>query len=203
MCDSSRRCGRVRSSIANSISGVGSPALLSAPSAAVLGVVSGTTGLSDSKTPVLRGLHKVALTTASRVLVCTCCPATTRAQRLGGFARQPGRGSLSPKGSSGRPAHRPFRGAHSRYVFVPSLCHQLVSGFTKALAPTSRPSLLLLVRSPGGLHLTGTRRLVTTHTRNDRFVNRGYLRAPFSPSESLPVSPRVLLLFAASRSTCA
>src|SRR5262249_32210563 len=52
--------------------------------------------------------------------LCTCCRvATTPAQRLGVLLRSfPPPYQPSPKGLSGRPAHRPFRGllgVHSRY----------------------------------------------------------------------------------------
>src|SRR6266436_581686 len=54
----------------------------------------------------------------------------------------------SPKGSSGRPAHRPFRGllgVHSRYGPAHSRCHQFVTRIPKASAISSPPQLLRLL----------------------------------------------------------
>jgi hypothetical protein len=133
------------------------------------------------KTPVLRGLNKLGLTPVSRTLsLCTCCRHHP-AQRLDGFTRQPGRGRLSPKGSSGRLAHRRFRGAHSRYVPEPSLCHQLVSrfyeGFSSFVPSIAAPASASTAWGPASRWKAPP--CHDAHPKPDRFVNRGYLSSTF------------------------
>src|SRR5437870_4583042 len=121
----------------------------------------------------------VAPTTPWGFPCCVCFPcvhavATTPAQRLGvplrSFALpyQP-----SPKGSSGRPAHRPFRGllgVHSRYGLhtraVTVYRDTLSEGFSHFVTSMAAPVASGWSGCRVGLTPTGKRRLSTAHTRS-------------------------------------
>ena len=102
---------------------------------------------------------------------CVHAAATTPAQRLGVLLRsftqpcQP-----SPKGSSGRPAHRPFRGllgVHSRSActLAPSPIRDALSeGFSHFVTSIAAPVASGWSGCRVGLAPTGKRRLVTAHT---------------------------------------
>src|ERR1700738_2831142 len=105
---------------------------------------------------------------------CVHAVATTPAQRLGGFLRsftqpcQP-----SPKGLSGRPAHRPFRGllgVHSRYGLhtraVTVYRDTLSEGFSHFVTPMTAPVASGWSGCRVGLAPTGKRRLFTAHARS-------------------------------------
>src|SRR5512132_1067236 len=80
----------------------------------------------------------------------------------------------SPKGSSGRPAHRPFRGllgAHSRYACTLALSpirdtHS--EGFSYLVTSIAAPAASGWSGCPVGLAPTGKRRLFTAHTHDGR-----------------------------------
>src|SRR6266853_287387 len=103
---------------------------------------------------------------------CVHAVATTPAQRLGvslcSFTRpyQP-----SPKGLSGRPAHRPFRGllgVHSRYGLhtraVTVYRDTLTRGFSHFVTSMTAPVASGWSGCRVGLPPTGKRRLSTAHT---------------------------------------
>ena len=104
---------------------------------------------------------------------CVHAAATTPAQRLGVLLRsftqpcQP-----SPKGSSGRPAHRPFRGllgVHSRYGLhtraVTVYRDPLSEGFSHFVTSMTAPVASGWSGCRVGLAPTGKRRLSTAHTQ--------------------------------------
>src|SRR6202795_3610748 len=106
--------------------------------------------------------------------------ATTPAQRLGLLLRsftqpyQP-----SPKGLSGRPAHRPFRGflgVHSRYGLhtraVTVYRDTLTRGFRHFVTSMTAPVASGWSGCRVGLAPTGKRRLSTAHTRSRRAASR-------------------------------
>ena len=112
--------------------------------------------------------------------------ATTPAQRLDVLIRsltqpyQP-----SPKGSSGRPAHRPFRGllgVHSRYGLhtraVTVYRDTLTGGFSHFVTSMTAPVASGWSGCRVGLAPTGKHRLVTAHTPSRLFD------APLSNSQS-------------------
>ena len=79
----------------------------------------------------------------------------------------------SPKGSSGRPAHRPFRGllgVHSRYGLhtraVTVYRDTLTEGFSHFVASIAAPVASGWSGRRVGLTPTGKRRLLTAHTQN-------------------------------------
>lgn len=87
-------------------------------------------------------------------------------------------------------------GAHSRYG------RHVLSSIGDTLS--EGPADCRLERSPEDLDpLPGKRRLVTVPAGTGHRFKRRYYRGPFSSSESLLVSPRVLLPFAVSLSACA
>ena len=102
---------------------------------------------------------------------CVHAVATTPAQRLGVcFAHSIQPYQPSPKGLSGRPAHRPFRGllgVHSRYglhtravtVFRDTLSEGFSHFVTSMTAPVASGWSVRRV----GFAPTGKRRLVTAH----------------------------------------
>src|ERR1700676_4172612 len=105
---------------------------------------------------------------------CVHAVATTPAQRLGVFLRsftqpcQP-----SPKGLSGRPAHRPFRGllcVHSRYGLhtrrVTVYRDTLNRGFSHFVTSMTAPVASGWSGCRVGLTPTGKRRLSTAHTQS-------------------------------------
>src|SRR5712691_8291470 len=105
---------------------------------------------------------------------CVHAVATTPAQRLGVLFRsftqscQP-----SPKGLSGRPAHRPFRGllgVHSRYGLhtraVTVYRDTLTRGFSHFVTSMTAPVASGWSGCRVGLTPTGKRRLSTAHTRS-------------------------------------
>ena len=107
---------------------------------------------------------------------CVHAVATTPAQRLGVLLRsftqpyQP-----SPKGSSGRPAHRPFRGllgVHSRYGLhtraVTVYRDTLTRGFSHFVTSMTAPVASGWSGCRVGLTPTGKRRLSTAHTHTGR-----------------------------------
>src|SRR5947209_16324506 len=120
----------------------------------------------------------VAPTTPWGFPCCVCFPcvhavATTPAQRLGVLLRsftqpyQP-----SPKGLSGRPAHRPFRGllgVHSRYGLhtraVTVYRDTLSEGFSHFVTSMTAPVASGCSGCRVGLAPTGKRRLVTAHAK--------------------------------------
>src|ERR1700680_32737 len=104
---------------------------------------------------------------------CVHAVATTPAQRLGVLLRsftqpcQP-----SPKGLSGRPAHRPFRGllgVHSRYGLhtraVTVYRDTLTRGFSHFVTSMTAPVASGWSGCRVGLTPTGKRRLCTAHTQ--------------------------------------
>src|ERR1700682_1562924 len=104
---------------------------------------------------------------------CVHAAGTTPAQRLGVLFRsftqpcQP-----SPKGLSGRPAHRPFRGllgVHSRYGLhtraVTVYRDTLTRGFSHFVTSMTAPVASGWSSCRVGLAPTGKRRLSTAHTR--------------------------------------
>src|SRR5436309_3686453 len=104
---------------------------------------------------------------------CVHAVATTPAQRLGVLLRsftqpyQP-----SPKGLSGRPAHRPFRGllgVYSRYGLhtraVTVYRDTLTRGFSHFVTSMTAPVASGWSGCRVGLAPTGKRRLFTAHTR--------------------------------------
>src|ERR1700720_1938443 len=105
---------------------------------------------------------------------CVHAVATTPAQRLGVLLRsftqpcQP-----SPKGLSGRPAHRPFRGllgVHSRYGLhtraVTVYRDTLTEGFSHFVTSIAAPVASGWSVCRVGFAPTGKRRLFTAHARN-------------------------------------
>ena len=109
---------------------------------------------------------------------CVHAVATTPAQRLGvslcSFTRpyQP-----SPKGLSGRPAHRPFRGllgVHSRYGLhtraVTVYRDSLPEGFSHFVTSIAAPVASGWSACRVGLAPTGKRRLVTAHTQSRHWM---------------------------------
>src|SRR5271157_3579132 len=115
---------------------------------------------------------------------CVHAVATTPAQRLGVFLRsftqpcQP-----SPKGLSGRPAHRPFRGllgVHSRYGLhtraVTVYRDTLTRGFSHFVTSMTAPLASGWSGCRVGLTPTGKRRLSTAHAQH------GQLNSPTAPS---------------------
>jgi len=120
-----------------------------------------------------------SLTTPWGLPCCVCFPcvhavATTPAQRLGSLLRsstqpyQP-----SPKGLSGRPAHRHFRGlhgVHSRYGLhtraVTVYRHTLTRGFSHFVTSMTAPVASGWSGCRVGLTPTGKRRLSTAHTQS-------------------------------------
>src|ERR1700675_2681666 len=110
---------------------------------------------------------------------CVHAVATTPAQRLGVLLRsftqpyQP-----SPKGLSGRPAHRHFRGllgVHSRYGLhtraVTVYRDTLTEGFSHFVASMTAPVASGWSGCRVGLTPTGKRRLSTAHTQSGRRAN--------------------------------
>src|SRR6202521_1617180 len=110
-------------------------------------------------------------------LPCVHAVATTPAQRLGVLLRsftqpcQP-----SPKGLSGRPAHRPFRGllgVHSRYGLhtraVTVYRDTLTRGFSHFVTSITAPVASGWSGCRVGLAPTGKRRLSTAHTQSRHF----------------------------------
>src|SRR3982074_1281957 len=88
------------------------------------------------------------------------------------FARSPQPCQPSPKGSSGRPAHRPFRGllgVHLRYGLPPrrftGFRGPLSEGFSHFVSPIAAPVASGWSGCRVGLAPTGKRRLVTAHTQ--------------------------------------
>src|SRR6478672_2497940 len=84
----------------------------------------------------------------------------------------------SPKGLSGRPAHRPFRGllgVHSRYGLhtraVTVYRDTLSEGFSHFVTSIAAPVASGWSRCRVGLAPTGKRRLVTAHTQTGRWVS--------------------------------
>jgi hypothetical protein len=120
-----------------------------------------------------------SLTTPWGLPCCVCFPcvhavATTPAQRLGSLLRsstqpyQP-----SPKGLSGRPAHRHFRGlhgVHSRYGLhtraVTVYRDTLTRGFSHFVTSMTAPVASGWSGCRVGLTPTGKRRLSTAHTHH-------------------------------------
>src|SRR5271167_3704486 len=114
--------------------------------------------------PVLRSLS-----------LCTCCrhyPGAAAGHILRSFTQpyQP-----SPKGLSGRPAHRPFRGllgVHSRYGLhtraVTVYRDTLTEGFSHFVTSIAAPVASGWSNCRVGLTPTGKRRLSTAHTQSDR-----------------------------------
>src|ERR1700682_2605739 len=89
------------------------------------------------------------------------------------FAHSPQPYQPSPKGSSGRPAHRPFRGllgVHSRYGLhtraVTVFRDTLSEGFSHFVTSMTAPVASGWSGCRVGLAPTGTRRLPTAHTRS-------------------------------------
>src|SRR5246127_1938057 len=84
----------------------------------------------------------------------------------------------SPKGSSGRPAHRPFRGllgVHSRYGLHNALSpirDTLIEGFSHFVTSMTAPIASGWSVCRVGLAPTGKRRLYTAHTRSGREAKR-------------------------------
>src|SRR5258706_15448932 len=79
----------------------------------------------------------------------------------------------SPKGSSGRPAHRPFRGllgVHSRYGLhtraVTVFRDTLSEGFSHFVTSMTAPVASGWSGCRVGFAPTGKRRLITAHARN-------------------------------------
>ena len=109
-----------------------------------------------------------------RALSCVHAAATTPAQRLGVLSlTSPSPVSPSPKGLSGRPAHRPFRGllgVHSRYGLhtraVTVFRDTLSEGFSYFVTSTAAPVASGWSGCRVGLAPTGKRRLITAHTRS-------------------------------------
>src|SRR5215470_13599456 len=105
----------------------------------------------------------------------------------------------SPKGLSGRPAHRPFRGllsVHSRYglhtravtVFRDTLTEGFSHFVTSIAAPVASGWSVCRV----GFAPTGERRLGTAHTQSGRTgsaVSSSYRSSPPSPLPRVPNSP--------------
>src|ERR1700730_17193505 len=111
---------------------------------------------------------------------CVHAVATTPAQRLGVLIRsftqpcQP-----SPKGLSGRPAHRHFRGllgVHSRYGLhtraVTVYRDTLTRGFSQFVTSLTAPVASGWSIRRVGLAPTGKRRLCTAHTQSGHLVTR-------------------------------
>src|SRR3954469_20789863 len=89
------------------------------------------------------------------------------------FAHSPQPYQPSPKGSSGRPAHRPFRGllgVHSRYGLhtraVTVYRDTLTRGFSHFVTSIAAPVASGWSGCRGGLTPTGKRRLVTAHAKS-------------------------------------
>ena len=105
---------------------------------------------------------------------CVHAVAPTRAQRLGvSFAHSPQPYQPSPKGLSGRPAHRPFRGllgVYSRYGLhtraVTVYRDTLSEGFSHFVTSMTAPVASGWSGCRVGLAPTGKRLLCTAHTRN-------------------------------------
>ena len=104
---------------------------------------------------------------------CVHAVATTPAQRLGRTASlvHPQPYQPSPKGLSGRPAHRPFRGllgVHSRYGLhtraVTLVRDTLTGGFSHFVTSMTAPVASGWSGCRVGLTPTGKRRLSTAHT---------------------------------------
>jgi hypothetical protein len=105
---------------------------------------------------------------------CVHAVATTPAQRLGvSFAHSPQPYQPSPKGSSGRPAHQPFRGllgVHSRYGLhtraVTVYRDTQTRGFSHFVTSMTAPVASGWSGCRVGFAPTGKRRLATAHTRS-------------------------------------
>ena len=110
--------------------------------------------------------------------LCTCCrhyPGAAAGRILRSFTQpcQP-----SPKGLSGRPAHRPFRGlhgVHSHYGLhtraVTVYRDTLTEGFSHFVASVTAPVASGWSGCRVGLTPTGKRRLSTAHTRSSHRVH--------------------------------
>src|SRR5208283_116711 len=136
-----------------------------------------------------RALGSPVLRTLS---LCTCCrhyPGAAAGRIICSFTQpyQP-----SPKGLSGRPAHRPFRdllGVHSRYGLhtraVTVYRDTLTRGFSHFVTSMTAPVASGWSGCRVGLTPTGKRRLSTAHTRSgSRSCHY------FVSSARLPRSPR-------------
>jgi hypothetical protein len=132
---------------------------------------------------------------------CVHAAATTPAQRLGVSVRsvtqpyQP-----SPKGLSGRPAHRPFRGllgVHSRYGLhtraVTVFRDTLSEGFSHFVTSIAAPVASGWSGCRVGFAPTGKRRLFTAHTQSGQmYLMTGTIDRPLegcSSSSSRPSMP--------------
>ena len=117
------------------------------------------------------GVSRVAY--AYAFLVYMLSPLPRRSGWAYCFAHSPQPHQPSPKGLSGRPAHRPFRGllgVHSRYGLrtraVTVYCDTLTRGFSHFVTSMTAPVASGWSGCRVGFAPTGTRRLFTAHTRN-------------------------------------
>ena len=118
--------------------------------------------------------HALGLPVLRTLSLCTCCrhyPGAATGRNSSLIQSQPCQ--PSPKGLSGRPAHRPFRGllgVHSRYglhtravtVFRDTLSEGFSHFVTSIAAPVASGWSVRRV----GFAPTGKRRLVTAHTQS-------------------------------------
>src|SRR5712691_3851099 len=107
------------------------------------------------------------------------------------FAHSPQPCQPSPKGSSGRPAHRPFRGllgVHSHYGLhtraVTVFRDTLSEGFSHFVSSIASPVASGWSRCRVGLAPTGKRRLLTAHTHCSHSIRRRCQEAKSADSAS-------------------
>ena len=132
---------------------------------------------------------------------CVHAAATTPAQRLGVLLRSfPQPYQPSPKGSSGRPAHRPFRGlldVHSRYGLhtraVTVYRDTLSEGFSHFVTSMTAPVASGWSGCRVGLAPTGKRRLFTAHAKNRLAPNATHKRVPRTMPCWIQLSPAAQL----------
>src|SRR5436305_817264 len=131
-------------------------------------------GLSLAGVRVVIADHALGSPVLRALSLCTCCrhyPGAAAGRTSSLFHSQPYQ--PSPKGSSGRPAHRPFRGllgVHSRYGLhtraVTVYRDTLSEGFSHFVTSMTAPVASGWSGCRVGLAPTGKRRLITAHTRN-------------------------------------
>src|ERR1700733_12892952 len=107
------------------------------------------------------------------------------------FAHSPQPYQPSPKGLSGRPAHRPFRGllgVYSRYGLhtraVTVYRDTLTRGFSHFVTSLTAPVASGWSGCRVGLAPTGKRRLSTAHTRHSHSVGAWWTHAAHRPGHS-------------------